>query len=141
MDGGIRWKMGVLRVRGLIRGAGGRGLREGKSVSVLQHLGDQHEGVVGWRREHKMEDGSVRSKGVDKGGKGGGEGQGRNICECPAASWKPASNGWWDDREGRGKGGWGRVIMEGGIRWKIGVLGRSKGVDKEGGGGAGKEHL
>ena len=92
-EGSIRWKMGVLGVRGLIRGArAGERVREGTS-------------------------------------------------ECPAASWKPASNGWWDDREGRGKGGWGRVIMEGGIRWKIGVLGRSKGIDKEGGGGAGKEHL
>ena len=31
-----------------------------------------------------MDDGSVRSKGVDMGG-GGGGGE-RNICECPAVS-------------------------------------------------------
>ena len=41
----------------------------------------------GWG--HKMEDGSVKSKGVDKGGRGEGA-QGRKICECPAASWRPA---------------------------------------------------
>ena len=35
-----------------------------------------------------VEDGSVRSNGVDGGGGGGG--QERNTCECPAASWNSA---------------------------------------------------
>ena len=37
---------------------------------------------------HKMEDGSVKSTGVDKGG--GGEGGREGTSECPAASWNSA---------------------------------------------------
>ena len=105
--------------------------------------GKVKEGVWGghWVRwgEHKMEDGSAGSKGVDTGrGGGGGGGQERDMCEYPAVvSWKHASKGWWDGGCGRELRvtGWGWV---GGRKMDDGSV-RSKGVDMGGGGGGGEE--
>ena len=142
--GGVRWKMGELGVRGLIRGAGGggrEGVREGTSVSVLQHLGIQHEGVVGWRRGHKMEDGSVRSKGVDKGGGGGGrEGvrEGTSVSVLQHLGNLHQTGGGMTGRGGGKVWGGGVQGDNGGGHKKEDMSVRSKGVDKEGGRGGRK---